>query len=100
MNLISLEASTLTRYIQDLENRIDRMERLLSGEQLGTAKFADASITNAKITSLVADKITTGDFIVAIDIGNPASGYLRLDGANNRFVGHNGTTNKMVMGQG
>lgn len=66
--------------------------------QVSTSGIADSAVTDAKITSVAAEKIIAGDLIVAVDIGNPATGYVRLDGANNRILVNDGTDNRIVIG--
>jgi len=62
------------------------------------AKIEDLAVTNAKIASLAAEKITAGDIIVAVDVGDIGTGFVRLDGANDRIVINDGTTNRIVIG--
>jgi len=75
----------------------------VSGDKLGsgsvdTINIVDYAITDAKITSLSANKILAGDLVVAVDVGNPTTGYVRLDGGNNRIVVHDGTNPRIVIG--
>jgi len=58
--LNTLERDDLLRQIAWLKARTDKIERMLKGEQVGTAKIADAAITNAKIDSLEWDKAQGG----------------------------------------
>jgi hypothetical protein len=51
------------------------------------------------ISDLNVNHLTAGDITVAVDIGNPASGYVRLDGENNRIVINDGTTNRIIIGE-
>jgi hypothetical protein len=67
-NLNILERAKLTRRLQINKRRIDKLEELLSGVPVGTAKFQDLSITLAKITNVSADKITTGTLSVGEQI--------------------------------
>ena len=118
MSLNILEATSLIRQISRLAERIRQLERMFQGQPIGTVRIADAAITNAKIDnlavtegkiedlavtnakiqSIAAEKILTGDLTVAVDIGSPALGYTRLDGANNRIIQHDGTTIRIVIG--
>lgn len=59
----------------------------------------DQAVTNAKIVSLVADKISAGTVTVSIGVGTTTSGYLRMDGANNRFVVNDGTVDRSYYGK-
>lgn len=100
MALTTLEQQNLIRVIARLQEDINRVKALLSGVPISTVRIADASITNAKIVSMEADKITAGDIIVGIDIGGTFSGrYIRIDGANGRIVSNDGTTNRGVFGE-
>lgn len=58
--LNTLERDDLLRRIAWLNARIDKLERMLKGEQVGTARIADAAITNAKIKDLTWDKAQGG----------------------------------------
>lgn len=55
-----IERSLLTRRLIVNQRRIDKLEELLAGRPVGTARFQDLAITLAKITNISADKITTG----------------------------------------
>ena len=66
--LTSIEQATLGRKLAYNEARIKRLESFLRGVPLGTVRFADASITNAKIVSLSANKISTGTISVGEEI--------------------------------
>jgi len=106
-NLNIIQRATLARKLQDNQKRIAQLESLLGGAPLRTVKFEDLAVTTgkiedlavttAKIFGLSADKITTGDFNVGIDLGNPSSGYIRLDGDNNRIIVNDGTTNRVLI---
>lgn len=58
--LNTLERDDLLRRIAWQNDRIDKIERMLKGEQVGTARIADAAITNAKIKDLTWDKAQGG----------------------------------------
>ena len=58
--LNTLERDDLLRQIAWLKARTDKIERMLKGEQVGTARIADAAITNAKISDLTWDKAQGG----------------------------------------
>lgn len=70
MALNTLERDDLLRQIAWLKARTDKIERMLKGEQVGTARIADAAIntakiedaaiTNAKIANLTWDKAQGG----------------------------------------
>lgn len=67
--------------------------------QLKTGGIEDSAVTDAKITSVAANKILTGELIVAVDVGNPAAGYIRLDGVNNRIIVNDGSYDRIVIGE-
>lgn len=95
--LTTIEKSELLRIIARLDERIRQLERILSGQPVGTVRIADGAITNAKITSLSADKITTGNLIVAIGVGN---GHILIDGENERIIINDGTNDRVLLGYG
>jgi len=68
MSLNSIEQDNIISVVNRQEERIARLEALLNGQGIRTARIADASITNAKIASLSADKITTGTLGVSVAI--------------------------------
>lgn len=63
-----------------------------------TELLADGAVTNAKIESISANKVTAGEFVAPIDVGDPTTGYVRIDGPNNRIVIHDGNTTRIVIG--
>jgi hypothetical protein len=63
-----LEQARLIRRLAVNSEKIKKLESFLKGQPLGTVRFADASITNVKISSLSADKITTGTVSVGEEI--------------------------------
>lgn len=99
MSLNTLSDADLGALISGLEARVLELERMLQGQSITTARIADAAITTAKIVSLEADKITAGDLTVQVDIGDAATGFTRLDGVNNRIINHDGTNNRIVIGE-
>lgn len=58
--LNTLERDDILRKIAWQNDRIDKIERMLKGEQVSTARIADAAITNAKIKDLTWDKARGG----------------------------------------
>ena len=42
--------------------------------------------------------IKAGDIIVALNVGTGGTGYVRIDGANNRIIVNDGTNNRIVIG--
>lgn len=57
------------------------------------------AISQSKIAYLSADKIGAGTVVVGLNLGSASTGYLLLDGANNRIIVNDGTTNRIVIGQ-
>lgn len=80
----SLEKESLIRQYNEMSNRIAVIERLLQGQPISTVRIADASITNAKIQGLAAEKILAGNLIVQVGVGKPRNGAIILDGVNVR----------------
>jgi hypothetical protein len=66
--LSSLEKATLARKLAYNDVRIRKLESFLQGQPLGTVRFANVSITDAKILSISADKITSGTVSVGEEI--------------------------------
>jgi hypothetical protein len=66
--LSSLEQAIIGRKLAYNASRIKKLEAFLKGVPLGTVRFADAIITNAKIGSLSADKIESGRISVGTEI--------------------------------
>lgn len=60
MSLNTIERDDLLRRIAWLNTEVDKLKRLLSGQPIGTARIADAAITNAKIVTLTWDKAQGG----------------------------------------
>lgn len=84
MSLNTIEQNNLQREVDLQDKRIARLEALLSGQPVGTARIADAAVTNAKIQSLSADKITTGTLKVEVSL------FIRnqADTANQGLIGY------------
>jgi hypothetical protein len=60
MSLNVLQRDDLLRQIARLRAEIDQVKRMLSGQPIGTARIADAAITNAKIKDLTWNKAQGG----------------------------------------
>jgi len=88
MSLNSIEQDNILRVVARQEERIQRLEAMLNGQGIRTARIADASITDAKIASLSADKITAGIISVLAQLGGESGDKARieLDGENTRIV--------------
>lgn len=67
-NLNTLSADDILQIIAGQERRIKVLEAMLQGQPIGTVRIADAAITDAKIQSLSAEKITTGTLNVNVAI--------------------------------
>ena len=103
-----IQRDSLLRKIARMQGEINLVRALLQGRPIDTVRIADLAVTNAKIADLAvddakiadlsADKITAGDLIVAVNVGESITGFVRLDGVNNRMIVHNGTTNRIVIG--
>lgn len=85
-NLTTLSRDSLLQIIADQERRIKKLEDIIQGVPIGTVRIADAAITNAKIVSLAADKITAGTLVVAVGVGTSGDGEIVLDGVNVRIT--------------
>ena len=57
------------------------------------------AVTTSKVQYITADKIAAGTVTVAMNLGTSiGDAYIQLDGANNRIVVNDGTTNRIVIG--
>lgn len=72
---------------------------LSAAGRVQTDGLEDEAVTNVKISSVAAEKIIAGSLIVPVDIGNISSGYIRLDGENNRIILNDGTNNRIIIGE-
>jgi hypothetical protein len=96
-----LEQAKLNRRLATNSDRIKRLESFLKGQLLGTVRFNDASITNAKVGSLGADKLTTGQLAVGtnFDIGDSDGGdYIRKSGIDSRILMYRSGVPQLVIG--
>jgi hypothetical protein len=98
MSLNTLQKDSLLSEIADLNTRIKRLEAMLQGQPIGTARIADAAITNAKIDSVVADKITAGNLIVQVGVGDSEDGSIILDGVNVRQTMSDDSDTRLLIG--
>jgi hypothetical protein len=55
-------------------------------------------INTSHVKFLSADQIGAGTVVVSINLGSSGAGSLVLDGANNRIIVHDGTVNRIVIG--
>ncbi len=84
MALNTLERDDLLRQIAWLKARTDKIERMLKGEQVGTARIADAAITSAKIISITWDKAQGGFAVLGGE--NGVSGVLQVKDADGNII--------------
>jgi hypothetical protein len=98
MSLNTLQKDSLLSEIADLNTRIKRLEAMLQGQPIGTARIADAAITNAKIDSVAADKITAGNLIVQVGVGDSEDGSIILDGVNVRQTMSDDSDTRLLIG--
>jgi len=73
------------------------LENLIGDGAVSTTKIQDAAITNAKISNISADKIITSTLTAQVNVGS-GTGYVRLDGVNNRIIIHDGSHPRIVIG--
>ncbi len=93
MSLNTLERDDLLRRIAWLNAEIDNIKRMLKGEPVGTARIADAAITNAKIASLTWDKAQGGT--ATLGGANNGNGILTIKDENDivrQVIDKEGTT--------
>jgi len=60
MAINTLDQDTLIREISQLKSRVSRLMAIFSGQQIDGLHIKDLAVTDAKIESVSADKITTG----------------------------------------
>ena len=101
MSITTLQSQDIYRIIAELNNRIKTVEAMLQGQPITTVRIKDLAVTDAKIDSLSADKITSGQLNVSttINIGSVAGGdYILIDGGNDRIVMYKSSTAQLVIG--
>ena len=66
---------------------------------IGSANIGTAAIDAANINSISANQITTGTLLATsyINVGT-GTGYVRIDGVNNRIIINDGTNNRVLIG--
>jgi len=101
--LNTLERDDLLRRIAWLNSEVDKIKRMLKGEQVGTARIADAAITNAKIKDLTWDKAQGGTATLGgLDNGNGLLQMLNSSGNqlflldNTGFHQYDGNDNEII----
>lgn len=95
MNLNSIDRAMFQRKIAQNNQRLQKLESLLSGRPFGTVRFADGAITSAKIATMSADKITAGTLIAGIDIGDES---IVFNGPENRIEMFEDGIRQLVIG--
>lgn len=70
----------------------------LADGAVGESNIGDGAVSNAKISGVSVNKLLAGDLLVTADIGNPTTGYTRLDGENNRIIVNDGSDDRIVIG--
>lgn len=56
------------------------------------------SVTATKVKNVFAGNVLAGTVLVGLHLGSASTGYLLLDGANNRIIVNDGTVNRIVIG--
>lgn len=56
------------------------------------------SVTATKVKSVYAGNILAGTVLVQLNVGSQSSGYVLIDGKNNRILVNDGTVNRIVIG--
>lgn len=87
----------LDQYLQPINSPIALNQGVPAGYSFEYSTERNA-IGESKIAFITADKIAAGTVIASVNIGSSSTGYLLLDGPNNRIVVNDGTTNRIVMG--
>lgn len=86
----------LNEYLQPLNTPITT-QGAVSGYQFD-GDYERNAVANSKIAFISADKIATGTLIASVNLGTTGTGYILLDGPNNRIIVNDGTTNRVVIG--
>lgn len=71
--------------------------RTLTADKI-TSGTINAGIITISNLSVNPEDITSGTLLTQVNIGTTAGGYLQADGVNNRFVVNDGTTNRIAIG--
>lgn len=98
-DLNKISKTDILQILSDQTKRIARLEAMLQGQPIGTVRIADAAITDAKITSLSADKITAGTIVVQVGLGESDTGSIVIDGVNVRIVMYSLTYDQLLIGE-
>lgn len=97
--MLTVEAKKIIEQIQEMNRQIRYLQKLLQGQGIDTVHIQNLAVTDAKIASLAVEKLLAGELTVAVDVGDPATGFVRIDGGNNRILVNDGTNNRIVIGE-
>jgi hypothetical protein len=56
------------------------------------------AVTTGLVRTIRADQLTAGTIVVPMNLGTSSAGSVILDGANNRIIVNDGTTNRILIG--
>lgn len=56
------------------------------------------SVTATKVKSIYAGNILAGTVLVQLNVGSTSTGYVLIDGKNDRIIVNDGTVNRIVIG--
>ena len=101
MSVTTLQVEDIKRIIAEYDRQIKNIEAMLQGQPITTVRIKNLAVTNAKIESISADKITTGQLDVGttINIGSIAGGdYILIDGGEIRILMYKSSIAQFGMG--
>lgn len=98
MSINAIEQARLSRKLANLKELIKKLERFFSGEPLGTVRFSDLAVTDAKIDGMSADKIETGTLQVSVDVGESMSGSVQFIGEDVQMLMYDDDELRVFMG--
>lgn len=101
MTVTTVQKADLIRDIEDVKRRIKIIEGMLQGQQISTVRIKDLAVTDAKIDSISADKITTGilNVLTSIYLGDPDGGdYTEING-DTRIAMYRSSVAQLVIGK-
>lgn len=88
----------LDEYLMPTNSPISDNQEMVVGGYSFDGLYERNTVGNSKISFIAADKIATGTLVAGINVGQGTSGYVLIDGPNNRIVVNDGTTNRIVIG--
>lgn len=89
----------LTTSLIPINSPLNKYRTDYGNSYLFDSTYERNTVGNSKIVGVSAEKIIAGTVDVAINLGTATTGYVRLDGANNRIIVNDGTTNRIVIGE-